>query len=83
MQCAVYKGSRRPETYLFVERTGDFSRLPGALVQMMGRLELVMELDLSTRDSLAQADPSEVMRQLRAAGYYVQMPPAEGHPLDG
>ena len=83
MQCAVYTGSRRPDTFLFVEKKGDFSRLPAVLANMMGRLELVMELDLADRTSLAQAEPSEVMRHLSDEGYYVQMPPAAGHPLDG
>ncbi len=82
MHCAIYKGHRKPDTYLFVERPDDFSRLPGALLQMMGRLELVMELDLAKRRSLARVDPVEVMRHLKDSGYYVQMPPSEGHPLD-
>jgi uncharacterized protein YcgL (UPF0745 family) len=39
MHCAIYKGHRKPDTYLFVERPDDFSRLPGALLRLMGRLE--------------------------------------------
>lgn len=82
MPCAVYKGSRKPDTYLYVEQKDDFSRLPEALLHMLGKLELVMELDLATRTRLARVSPDEVARHLRENGYFLQMPPSDGHPLD-
>ncbi|HEB98078.1 MAG TPA: YcgL domain-containing protein [Thiotrichales bacterium] len=81
MHCAVYKGHRKPDTYLFVEREDDFSRVPESLLEMLGRLELVMTLELTPDRTLAQADPEQVRQQLKEEGYYLQLPPQEGIPV--
>ena len=77
MQCWIYKGSRRAETYLYLPNEGDTSQVPGALVEAMGTLVLVMELSLSHELDLARASAGQVMRDLEECGYYLQMPPAE------
>lgn len=82
MNCVIYKGSRKADTYLFVEQKDCFERLPKALLEMLGSLELVMELELSEERKLAQANPAEVIKHLAEQGFYVQMPPSHGHPLD-
>lgn len=75
MKCVVYKGRRKADTYLYIEREDDFSRVPKALLDMLGRVERVMELELVPGRVLAQADPEQVRRLLREQGYYLQMPP--------
>lgn len=75
MDCAIYKGRRKHESYLYIESAGDFSRVPGALLHILGELQLVMELSLSPHRPLANADVNEVMRLLDEQGYYLQMPP--------
>ncbi|MAT64237.1 MAG: hypothetical protein CMN57_01170 [Gammaproteobacteria bacterium] len=75
MHCAIYKGDRKVDTYLFIEREGDFSRVPDSLLQLLGNLELVMTLDLHPGRSLARADPDQVREHLRGQGFYLQMPP--------
>ena len=77
MQCWVYKGSRRAETYLYLCDEGDTSRVPEALIEAMGTLELVMQVSLSRERKLARASAEQVMRDLTERGYYLQMPPAE------
>jgi len=81
MQCAIYKGTRKIDHYLYVESEDDFSRVPQALLDMLGQLELVIGLELSAERKLAQADVNEVMRQLSEQGYYFQMPPKTGEEL--
>lgn len=76
IQCAIYKGSKRPGTFLFVERADDFSRVPPALLGMLGDLQEVMTLELHPDRKLAQADVVSVMQKLREQGYYLQMPPS-------
>lgn len=78
MDCIVYKGKRRGDNYLFVEREGDFSRVPAVLLELLGGIERVMELELRPERRLAQADAAEVMRLLREQGYYLQLPPYTG-----
>ena len=75
MNCAIYKGKKRPEDYLYVEQEDDFSRIPQALLDIMGELSHVVSLELSTDRKLAQADVTQVMRQLSEQGYYLQIPP--------
>lgn len=81
MQCAIYKSNRRLDTYLYIEREDDFSRVPESLLQLLGQLELVMTLDLHPERTLAQADPAQVREQLRAQGFYLQMPPEKDQPV--
>ena len=76
MNCAVYKGSKKRDTYLFVEHENDFARVPQTLLSMLGELELVMTLNLADRRRLAQVDPQQVMELLQSQGYYLQLPPS-------
>ncbi|MBU1191236.1 MAG: YcgL domain-containing protein [Gammaproteobacteria bacterium] len=77
MKCVIYKGDRKQDTYLYIEREGDFSRVPEALLKMLGVLEWVMALELTPERTLVQADPEQVRRQLTEQGYYLQMPPQD------
>lgn len=73
----VYKGSRRDETYLFVPAEERLGRVPPALLETMGRLELVLEIELHHGRRLAREDVQLVMRNLEDQGYHLQMPPAD------
>lgn len=75
--CAIYKGHRKADTYLYVERRDDFARVPAALRDALGELQLVMELELARDTRLARADAAEVQQQLRDNGYYLQLPPRQ------
>lgn len=77
MKCAIYKGNRKQDTYLYIEREDDFARVPEALLRMLGTLEFVMALELTEGRTLAQADPEQVRQLLARQGYYLQMPPQE------
>lgn len=73
----VYKGTRRDGTYLFVPALDPFGRVPPALLEAMGRLELVVEVELHPGRRLAQEDVKAVMRNLEDKGYHLQIPPAD------
>ncbi len=81
MKCVIYKGSRKADTYLYIEHEDDFSSVPEALLNMLGRLERVMALELVAGRTLAQADPEQVRQLLREQGYYLQMPPPQERSL--
>lgn len=82
MHCVIYKGRKKADTYLYVEREDDFSRVPEALLALLGSLEKVMALELAPERSLARADAGEVRAKLAEQGYYLQMPPREGEEPD-
>ena len=74
MNCAIYKGSRKTDHYLYVVNENDFSEVPPALLEMLGKLELVMTLELGPDRKLKQANIAQVREALRTQGYYLQMP---------
>ncbi len=73
----IYKGTRRAETYLYVPGEGDFQRVPQELMDALGTLELVMELELDEGRRLARADAKEIMEGVSQAGYFLQLAPIE------
>ncbi len=75
----VYKSARKANIYLYVERDGDFTRVPSALLDQMGRLDFVLKVDLSARERLATANIQAVRTALDHQGYFLQLPP--GRPL--
>lgn len=77
MKCAIYKSLKKMDTYLYMERENDFSRVPETLLKLLGQLQLVMNIELTPERNLAQANPEEVRQQLKAQGYYLQLPPKE------
>lgn len=81
MHCSIYKGTRRPDTYLFVPGRDDFTAVSPALHQTMGELVHVMDLVLYPGRRLARADATTVMRSLLTRGCWVQLPPEDDDPV--
>lgn len=77
MLCAIYKGRRKPDTYLFVPVKDDFGAVLAAVLQSLGRLEHVMDLVLTPQRRLARAEAVAVMRHLLHQGCYIQLPPQD------
>ncbi len=75
MHCAIYKGPKKTDHYLYVEKEDHFERVPEALRTLLGPLQLVMTLTLSAERPLAQTDVIQVMAALVEQGYFLQMPP--------
>ena len=77
MDCWIFKGQKRNDTYVYVADQDRLDDLPAGLLQVLGRLELVMTLRLGPQRQLARANVAEVMKDLRDKGYYLQMPPVD------
>lgn len=75
MFCAIYRSSQRDQTYLYVEKKDDFSRVPEELMKSFGRPQFAMMLPLDGRKTLANADLDQVKMALVEQGYYLQLPP--------
>lgn len=78
MQCVVYKSLRQFDYFLFVKKDDGLARVPDALKNLLGNLQEITELELHAQRKLAQADVAEVMAQIEAQGYFLQMPPRQG-----
>lgn len=75
--CWIYKDRRRGETYLYLAEKDGFDAAPQGLLDALGELEFVMELDLHPQRKLARARTEEVIRALTTEGYYIQLPPVD------
>ncbi|HEX4503244.1 MAG TPA: YcgL domain-containing protein [Scandinavium sp.] len=75
MFCVIYKSIKRDQTYLYVEKKDDFSRVPEELMKGFGQPQLAMILPLDGRKQLVNASLEKVKKALTEQGYYLQMPP--------
>lgn len=75
MYCVIYRSTKRDQTYLYVEKKDDFSRVPEELMKGFGKPVLAMMLPLDGSKKLANADFDKVKKALEQEGYYLQLPP--------
>lgn len=75
MLCVIYKSTKRDQTYLYVEKKDDFSRVPEELLKGFGKPQLSMLLPLDGSKKLVNADLTKVKAALEEQGYYLQLPP--------
>jgi uncharacterized protein YcgL (UPF0745 family) len=75
MFCVIYRSTKRDQTYLYVEKRDDFSRVPEELMKGFGAPQLAMLLPLDGRKKLVNADLDKVKTALKEQGYYLQLPP--------
>lgn len=75
MLCAIYRSTKRDQTYLYVEKKDDFCRVPEELLQGFGQPQFSMSINLAQREKLATADIEKVKQSLLEQGYYLQVPP--------
>ena len=75
MQCFIYKSLKKDYLYLYVTNKDDFSKVPEALFKHLGKMEFVMDLELSPERKLAREDVGKVIESLKEQGFFVQLPP--------
>ena len=75
MICAIYRSPKRDQTYLYIEKKDDFSRVPDELLAQFGTPQFAMLVSLDKREKLANADLAKVKSDLIEVGYYLQFPP--------
>lgn len=80
--CTIYKCSKRADTFLYVEKADDFSKVPEELRKLIGTPKLFMTLDLDGRKKLGVAELAKVKNELLENGFYLQLPPPVKNLLD-
>ena len=73
----VYKGARKPDSYLYVDFSEELARVPEALLNQFGDMVEVMSLKLDADRRLARADAGEVLEQIDSNGFYLQLQPPD------
>ena len=75
MLCAVYKSSKKQETYLYVPGRDDFSKVPEALLLTFGTPVFIMIMPLKKDRELARVHIDTLRTELKTKGFYLQLPP--------
>lgn len=75
MQCFVYKSRKKDFLYLYIDKKDDFSKVPEELFKRLGRMDFVMELELSPERKLAREDAGSIIERIKEQGFFVQLPP--------
>ena len=82
MLCTIYKSLNKADTYLYIEKRDDFSKVPPSLLETFGKPAFVMLINFDKHPKLALADKQTVMNQLEKNGFYLQIPPPVENLLD-
>ncbi len=75
MQSYIYKSLKKNELYLYLQKKDDFSGVPEVLLNSFGKIEFVMELEITSERKLAREDATKVLASLQEKGFFVQVPP--------
>jgi len=75
MQSYIYKSLKKDELYLYLQKKDDFSIIPEPLLNSFGKIEFVMELEITPERKLAREDVKKVIAGLQEKGFFIQMPP--------
>ncbi len=81
MQAHVYKSLRKADAYLFLANRDGFGVVPPAVLQPLGKLQFVLEVELSADRSLARSDPAVVRENLSMHGFHLQLPATQDDPM--
>lgn len=76
MLCFIYKSLKTDYLYLYVADKDDFSAVPRALLNTLGKMEFVMDLELNPERKLAREDTGKIIEDLKDKGFFLQLPPA-------
>lgn len=72
---AVYKSPKKIDTFLYVEKRDEFSRVPAQLMKQFGEPKFVMTIPLAKREHIAGISRQKFSDKLQKEGYYLQLPP--------
>lgn len=78
----VFGAARKAGTYLYMPSDMPTDELPEALLQLLGELRVILEIEVSPDRRLARCTGAEVLEGISDKGYYLQIPPSEYTPND-
>ncbi len=73
MKTYIYRCSRKPDMYIYLAEEDDFSKVPKDIYNSLGIIEFAMELELSADRKLARENTEQVMKNLKANSFHLQL----------
>lgn len=77
MICAIFRSTKKPDAYLYINKAKGLDCLPEALLELFGKPQEAFTMLLTADKKLAYADTQKVLEALAAKGYYLQLPPPQ------
>jgi uncharacterized protein YcgL (UPF0745 family) len=74
--CDVYRSSKKPDVYLYVNKSEGLARVPDDLLATFGNPEHSFLFKLTADRKLAKEDAAKVLKNLEEQGYHLQLPPS-------
>jgi len=74
MQCYIYRSSIKEGLYVYLADEEGLEKLPDPVKKQLGTPELAMQIELTPTRKLGQEDATEVIQNLEAQGFHIQMP---------
>jgi len=74
MQCFIYKSLKKDFLYLYVAKKDDFSKVPDVLVKHLGKMDFVIDLELTPERKLARENAGKIIERIKEQGFFVQLP---------
>ena len=74
MECDIYKGKRKQDHYLFLPADASLDEIPESILQLLGEIQHVMKIDITSDTHLAQSEPDAVLEMIKEKGFYIQLP---------
>lgn len=75
IRCTIYRCSREPGMYIYLDSNEGHTRVPDDLQRRAGMLSEVMTIDLVPERRLARARARDVLAAIAQQGFYLQLPP--------
>jgi len=75
VQCTIYRCSREPEMYVYVDNSEGLERVPADLQRRAGKFSEVMTIELAPERKLARARTADVLAAIAHQGFFLQLPP--------
>ena len=73
--CDVYRSSKKPDVYLYVNKVEGLARVPDELLATFGDPEHAFLFKLTPDRKLAKEDAVKVIKNLDEQGFHLQLPP--------
>jgi uncharacterized protein YcgL (UPF0745 family) len=73
MECYIYRSEKKAGAYLFLLEKDNFSKVPEALLSLLGKTTFSFSFDLTEDRQLMQVDSKEVIRNLNENGFFLQL----------
>ncbi len=77
MQCFVYASEHKPNTYLWLAGRDELDVVPESLLLLLGKLNFVLEVELTEQRRLPVEDTRLVLEHLHGQRWHLQLPPGE------